>query len=144
MMAMSGDFMALMMSPKSAMKIEEMKPILRPDAKRIRLTYGPYKLKGLAKDKQGGNTFSFDPNGTGWWHKVTQEFPRNITILDAFSKLVDDKFEDADVAGGLYNHHIAFFTMNKSPIKYLSCGNRPANAGIPVSIFMGTYVVSLQ
>jgi hypothetical protein len=47
MMAMSANFMANIIPPIKAVKIEEIKPRFRPDAKRIRLIYGPYKLKGL-------------------------------------------------------------------------------------------------
>ena len=82
-----------------------------------------------------------DPNGTGYWHKVTDEFPRNITVLDAGSKLVDDKFEDVDVAKGIYNHHIAFFTMNKMPTPFATCGSNKATPGVPVSIFMGELII---
>jgi hypothetical protein len=89
-------------------------------------------------DRTGGNSFSMDPNGTGYWHKVTDEFPRNITVLDAGSKLVDDKFQDVDVANGIYNHHVAFYTMNKAPTPFAACGSGKPFAGVPVSLFMGT------
>jgi hypothetical protein len=47
MMTASSNLMANIIPPIKAYKIEEIKPRFRPDAKRIRLTYGPYKLKGL-------------------------------------------------------------------------------------------------
>jgi hypothetical protein len=37
------------MPPKQSHKavaIEELKPVLHPSAKRVKLTYGPYKIKG--------------------------------------------------------------------------------------------------
>jgi hypothetical protein len=78
-----------------------------------------------------------DENGTGYWHKVTDEFPRNITVLDAGSRLVDEKFQDVDLADGIYNHHVAFYTMNKMPTPFAACGNGKPFAGVPVSLFMG-------
>jgi hypothetical protein len=39
--------LASLMNPsvRSALKIEEIKPLRNPQAKRIRLTYGPYKIR---------------------------------------------------------------------------------------------------
>jgi hypothetical protein len=34
------------MRSQQALKIEEIPPLVRKDAKRVRLTYGPYTLKG--------------------------------------------------------------------------------------------------
>ena len=34
------------MQSQQAMKIEQIPPLVRKDAKRVRLTYGPYVLKG--------------------------------------------------------------------------------------------------
>jgi S-adenosylmethionine synthetase len=34
------------MQSQQAMKMEQIAPLIRKDAKRVRLTYGPYMLKG--------------------------------------------------------------------------------------------------
>jgi hypothetical protein len=41
-----GGLMTRFLQSQKAMKIEEIPAIIRKDAKRIRLTYGPFKLKG--------------------------------------------------------------------------------------------------
>jgi len=141
---MNADFLAAIIPTKKSFKIEDVKPVLRPDAKRIRLTYGPYKLKGLVNDKNAGNSFTMDPQGTSYWNQVTGEFPRDITVLDAVSRLVDENMQDTDIAKGIYNHHVAFWTPNRAPIAFASCGNGKASPTIPVSIFMGGATEALQ
>ena len=45
-MTFLGDLAMKNMPSTKAATIEEIPPILRKDAKRIRVTYGPYKIKG--------------------------------------------------------------------------------------------------
>jgi hypothetical protein len=46
LMSSFGPLMAKFLQPKKAMKIEEIPSLVRKDAKRVRMTYGPFKLKG--------------------------------------------------------------------------------------------------
>jgi hypothetical protein len=46
LMSSLGGLAFKLMPTTKATTIEEIKPILRNDAKRIRITYGPYKIKG--------------------------------------------------------------------------------------------------
>lgn len=78
-----------------------------------------------------------DPFGTGYWHKVAAEFPRDITVLYYHPKLVDENMEETDVAKGMHNHHIVFYTMTKLPTPFASCGNSKPYTGMPASLFMG-------
>jgi hypothetical protein len=38
--------MTQFLQSQKAMKIEEIPPLVRKDAKRVRMTYGPFKLRG--------------------------------------------------------------------------------------------------
>jgi hypothetical protein len=46
LMSTFGTLAVKMLSPQRALKIEDIPPVLRKEAKRVRLTYGPYRLKG--------------------------------------------------------------------------------------------------
>jgi len=132
-----GSLMGLL-SPKiqKAMKIETIEPRIRKDAKRIRITYGPYKIRS-SKDKQNpGNSFSMDPHGSGYSYSVGSDFPRDVTVLQSQSLLVNETFQEATIDDGLYNHHTTFFDMSKFPDTWLACGDTPHKA-IPVTVLMG-------
>jgi hypothetical protein len=42
-----GGLLSSFLNPETRMayKIEELKPVVRPEAKRVRITYGPYKIR---------------------------------------------------------------------------------------------------
>jgi hypothetical protein len=48
LMKSMGPLAVKFLQTQQAASIEEIPPILRKDAKRVRITYGPYKLKGAA------------------------------------------------------------------------------------------------
>jgi hypothetical protein len=46
LMSTFGPLAVKFLQSQKALKIEEIPPVLRKEAKRVRLTYGPYKLRG--------------------------------------------------------------------------------------------------
>jgi hypothetical protein len=153
MMEKFAPFAVSLLATQKAFKVEEIPPVLRKDAKRVRLTYGPYILKGaqvrrfgilhkssqltLGQDpKRYGNSFSLDPSGTGYLYTVEKDFPTDITILDAFSYVADDKMKEIDRKDGLYNHHNVFIDLSSTPSSLVGCGGEPF-ASVPVKVFLG-------
>jgi len=122
---------------KTALKVEKI-PTLRnvPGAERVRITYGPYKIKASGAKESPGNTYSMDPAGTGYSNLVGPDFPKDITIIDSDTRLVNETFQKAMVEDGLYNHHITYMDMNKKVEPWLSCAGKPVQE-MPVSFFMG-------
>jgi hypothetical protein len=127
-----------LLSPQvqKALKIEDIPPQIRKDAKRQRITYGPYKIRASNNKQNPGNSFSMDPHGSGYSYSVGNDFPRDVTVLETQSMLVNETFHEATIDDGLYNHHTTFFDMSKFPETWLACGNSPHMA-IPVTVLMG-------
>jgi len=110
--------------PTKAAKVEFIEPKIRKDAKRIRLTYGPYKLRaanvGVATSRsitliysQGktkvGNGESMDPGGTGYSYMAGDDFPRDVTLLSTTSAIYDEGGKNKiDTAKGLYNQYVFY------------------------------------
>jgi hypothetical protein len=78
-----------------------------------------------------------DPAGTGYTYSVAEDFPKDITILDAISEVVNENFKPIDRKDGLYNHHNVFMDLSKPPPAIVGCGNGPAFASVPANVFMG-------
>jgi hypothetical protein len=86
------------------------------DVKRVRITYGPFKLRGAGSKKKEGNFFSLDPAGEGYGYMAT-DFPTNITVLQARMSIA---LPDGQVIGngnGVYNHHAFFYDISK-PMRF--------------------------
>jgi len=71
-----------------------------------------------------GNGPSMDPAGTGFTYLAGSDFPRDITVLFAASKLVFEDNTDAGIDHGIYNHHVAFSDLNKAPTSIVSCDRK--------------------
>jgi len=120
-----------------AAKVEELKPKINPLAKRIKITYGPFKIKGLEDKKKYGNSASLDPAGTGYnYLAVAKDLPREITVLQGGS-IITENGKQIILKDGLYNHHNVFFNINKRPPRILACSNGLAQDLLPMSVFMG-------
>lgn len=61
MMKIAGNMMSKFLQSQKAYAVVEIKPILRPTAKRIKVIFGPYKIKGSETKGKVGNGFSLDP-----------------------------------------------------------------------------------
>jgi hypothetical protein len=117
-------------------KMEYLKPELNPDAKKIRITYGPYKIRSSTDTQNPGNSYSMDPHGSGYAFVAGDDFPRDVTVLATQSMLVNETFEKAIISDGLYNHHNTFYDSNKTPEVWLACGDKPQSS-VPVTVLMG-------
>jgi len=121
---------------RKAYKIEKLKPRVRPDATRVRITYGPYKIRASGAKGRVGNTFSMDPAGTGYQNLAGDDFPRDAMFVDSYTVLLNETFQKAYVDDGLYNHHIVWYDQSKTNPSFVSCNGKRAMT-IPMSIFMG-------
>ena len=77
-----------------------------------------------------------DPAGTGYMYIMAEDFPRDITIIDAKSTTVNEKFEPIDREKGLYNHHNIFIDLGTITPPILSCNGGNAFSSIPTNVFM--------
>jgi hypothetical protein len=80
-----------------------------------------------------------DPAGTAWNYLAASDFPRDITLLATITKVVFEDDTLADIAQGVYNHHLTFADMNKLPPVIVSCNRNATKApdAYPISTFMG-------
>jgi len=142
---------------RTALKIEPIAPKVDPTAKRMRVVYGPYLIKGknvsrvsppaqivsvtnVRQDNSTvGNSHSGDLHGSAYVGLAGKDFPRDITILhtDGIPALraADGSFSKIKLSDGLYIHHTLFANMNHSVTQFLNCGSTPAKLS-PVSVFM--------
>jgi hypothetical protein len=94
---------AVIPSMKSV-KTETLAPTLPgSDVKRVRLKYGPYKLRAAGSKARQGNFISLDPQGTGWAY-IASDFPTDITVLQARMSIGYDDGTKIGNANGVYNH----------------------------------------
>jgi len=137
--ALPKDGIAAMLNPqvRKAYKIENLAPQRWKDARRVRITHGPYKLGASSAKKNVGNSFSMDPSGTGYTDLVGNDFPRDALILDGTSLLVNETFQPAIVDDGIYNHHTLFTDLNKRPVSWLACNGSPLPEA-PGAVFLGS------
>jgi hypothetical protein len=119
-----------------AAKVEELKPKINPQAKRIKITYGPFMIKGLEDKKKYGNAASLDPAGTGYnYLAAPKDLPRDITVLQG-GTIITENGKQTVLKGGLYNHHTVFFNINKRAPRILACSNGVAQDILPMSAFI--------
>jgi hypothetical protein len=86
-------------APLKAYKIESMAPLTLPTAKRMKMIYGPYKIRGTKnKSPMPGMDHSMDPAGTAYTNMV----------LDSVTRVLNSTFHSVNTADGIYSHHTAF------------------------------------
>jgi hypothetical protein len=78
-----------------------------------------------------------DPGGTTFMNKIN-DFPKDISLLDAVVHLVYEDGSPASVGNGIYNHHIAFQDTSKKPPVMVACPGQSAKSGVPTSVFVAT------
>jgi hypothetical protein len=78
-----------------------------------------------------------DPAGTGYLYTVANDFPKDITILDAVSGVFNANMQPIDRKDGLYNHHNVFIDISNPTPAITGCGDGRAFASIPANVFMG-------
>lgn len=108
-------------------KVEHPAPTYEgSDVKRIKLTYGPFKLRAGNGGKREGNSISLDPQGTGWRY-VAADFPTDITILSAGMSIRLANGDPISNANGVYNHHAFVSDVSKTVSSYLQCAGTKKN-----------------
>jgi hypothetical protein len=120
----------------NATKVETLKPTFPgDDVKRVRMTYGPYKLKAANATKREGNYISQDPQGTAWM-SIASDFPTDITILNVH--LVTHFADGTPIsnANGVYDHHVFVVDTSKTPVAHIGCAGTPIPI-MPINSIMG-------
>ena len=77
-----------------------------------------------------------DKGGTGYQYMVDDDFPRDITALETFSEVVDEKFKRVDIQDGIYNHHNVFMDFASAPAPAMTCENMKPTGQPKMSVFM--------
>jgi hypothetical protein len=72
-------------------------------------------------------------------YTAADDFPKDVTVLDAITGVYDDKMKEISNENGLYNHHNVFFDLSGSFLPPISCG--PSLLDIfklkmPINVFM--------
>jgi hypothetical protein len=139
-MSMLGPLLAPSQKPLTIER--DLKPTVARDGstvKRMRIVYGPYKIKGL-KDTSGkkfGNSKSADPAGTAFTH-MAAEFPQDVTLITANTTWVWKDGSEARVDQGIYNHHHLVVDMARTTqTKIAECPDGKA-VGMGVPLFSGS------
>jgi hypothetical protein len=96
--------MSAVIPSMKSIKTETLTPTIPGgDVKRVRMTYGPYKLRAAGSKARAGNFISLDPQGTGWAY-MASDFPTDITVLRALLSIGYDDGTKIGNANGVYNH----------------------------------------
>jgi hypothetical protein len=116
--------------------VETLKPTFPgDDVKRVKMTYGPYKLKAANTTIREGNFFSLDPQGTSWIN-LASDFPTDITILNSRMTI---HFADGTLisnANGVYDHHAFVIDSSRVPEAHIGCAGSPIPI-MPINSIMG-------
>ncbi|KAF2664332.1 hypothetical protein BT63DRAFT_465202 [Microthyrium microscopicum] len=132
---------------QKASKVEQLQPVLRKTAQKIRITYGPYKLKGLGSNATLGNAKSLDKDGTSYAHALGADFPHNVTIIDTNTYITNSAGAKLSMeSGNVFNHHHLFFDAAHTPNPFLGCGPdaKPLKSIYPKSNFMASATGDIQ
>ncbi|KAF2668108.1 hypothetical protein BT63DRAFT_415609 [Microthyrium microscopicum] len=126
---------------QKAMKIETGLPptVSRKGhtVKRLRLTYGPYPIKGANSKEKIGNGRSMDPAGTAFNYE-SADIPRDATIITSNSTWILKDGKLADINSGLYNHHLLVLDTSKSAPTIAKCANGRGVQPPGMSMFSGS------
>lgn len=137
------NLMSYLLTSQKALNVEKnLKTTVQRDGetvKRMRILYGPYKIKGL-KDTSGtkyGNSKSADPAGTAFMY-LAKDFPKDVTLITANTTWVWKDGSEARVDQGVYNHHHLVVDMAKTkPTKIAECPDG-TGVGMGVPLFSGS------
>ena len=105
-----------------ARKIEKIEPKLHQKATRLKVIYGPYKVRASNSKNNPGNMAPMDSGGTAYAYKAGEDFPTDITVLGSTIVLVDENFRPITLeVDGIYNHHTSWADFNRPMDIWLSC-----------------------
>jgi len=92
-------------------------------AKRVKITYGPYKIKGTKSSSSSGNAKSMDSGGSSFANDIDDDFPRDITIMRSSTDVVNKDGKRLELKDGIYNHHTGFFDLTRMNPSPFGCAN---------------------
>ncbi|KAF1817145.1 hypothetical protein P152DRAFT_9558 [Eremomyces bilateralis CBS 781.70] len=98
----------------------EETPVIRPDAKRTVITWGPITMLPGNADKPFG-TISMDPRGETFMSVLNEGFPKDASVLFGQIKLTSANGEPIGVETGVYTHHMLSFTNKESTSWVAEC-----------------------
>ncbi|KAE9977428.1 hypothetical protein BLS_001411 [Venturia inaequalis] len=92
--------------PKAKLaKVEELPPLLRPTAKRMVATYGPYTLVGKNEPRPQSMSKSLDPKGQAFMEVILEGLCQQCTVLTGKPSVRLENGKDAEPSDGIYLHH---------------------------------------
>lgn len=123
---------------KKALKTESLEPTIPGgDVKRLRMSYGPFRLKAKGSKQWEGTMPSMDPSGTAWSY-IVPDFPSNITILNGKMSVEFANGTEISNANGVYNHHAFFIDLSKPAAGGVACtGDMAWKPLAPLNSVMG-------
>jgi hypothetical protein len=80
---------------------------------------------------------SMDKGGTGYQYLVDDDFPKDITVLEAVSEIQDENFKRIESNNGIYNHHNIFVDQKKAIGATYGCETPRPGIRVPLTSFMG-------
>ncbi|KAF2663351.1 hypothetical protein BT63DRAFT_461460 [Microthyrium microscopicum] len=114
-----------------AYKIEPLTP-RNPAAKRIRMTWGPLKLRGANSTTKVGSGMSMDPGGTGHNFLVDTDFPTDVTLLDGVVEVQGMDFKRVTLDQNVYTHHYLVYDLMKPQKPSFTCANGKSISYVPI------------
>jgi len=87
-----------------------------------------------------------DSGGTSYANDIDSDFPRDISILKAFTEVHNKDGKKVELKDGIYNHHTAFFDITKRNPSPFKCATRSAgfNMGTVPVFAAGATEIAVQ
>lgn len=101
-------------------KKENMNQLMRKDARRERIWFGPYTLPAVTAPHLSGMPLQMDPSGTQLAKRVTG-FCTNCTVLYGKANLYFENGTKATAEHGVYVHHIVVVDLAKRSLPFYLC-----------------------
>ncbi|KAF1816595.1 hypothetical protein P152DRAFT_493004 [Eremomyces bilateralis CBS 781.70] len=105
------------LNPIQPATIEKLAPLLYPIAEREIVRYGPLKLRPAGAAHTDA---TLDPNGSAF-SGVLEGLCKNCIILFGSTDLTYENGSHADIATGVYNHHVFIGNMGKTTPNPFNC-----------------------
>ncbi|KAF2671000.1 hypothetical protein BT63DRAFT_477559 [Microthyrium microscopicum] len=123
-----GDLMSAFAPP--AAKVERLNPLIRKDASRERMWFGPYTLPSVKAFHMTGMPLQMDPSGVQITRPLTG-FCSNCTVLYGKANLFFENGTRATASSGVYVHHIVVVDTAKRTFPVYLCDGQKG--------FLGTF-----
>jgi hypothetical protein len=144
--------------PMKPIRVEDLPPVIRSDAKRVRLYYGPFRVFGqkvsclnpqtvvidfndlmLQKEEPSADRGRMDPNGIRINRPITG-ICASCTVLYAKADTHFLNSTRASISSGLYNHHVLVLDSAKRTLPWYLCDEKKDLGAIKSAGFIVTGV----